>query len=36
VVEKPFEVIKEIYLNRGYKRGTKKTHNEDLADPDAK
>jgi hypothetical protein len=32
VVDRPVEIIKEIYHQ--YKRGTKKTHNPDLADPD--
>jgi len=31
IVEKPIEKIKEIYHE--YKRGTKKSHNPDLADP---
>jgi hypothetical protein len=31
VVEKPIEKVKEIYQE--YKRGTKKSHNPDLADP---
>jgi hypothetical protein len=34
IVEKPVEVIKEIYHQ--YKRGTKSTHNPDLADPNIK
>jgi len=34
IVEKPVTVIKEIYHQ--YKRGTKKTHNPDTADPDIK
>jgi hypothetical protein len=31
VLEKPVNVIKEIYHE--YKRGTKRSHNPDLADP---
>ena len=34
VIEKPVQVIKEIYHQ--YKRGTKKLHNPDLADPNLK
>ena len=34
IVEKPVTVIKEIYHQ--YKRGTKKTHNPDIADPNVK
>lgn len=34
IVEKPVTVIKEIYHQ--YKRGTKKTHNPDSADPNIK
>lgn len=34
IVEKPVEIIKNIYTN--YKRGTKKLHNPDLADPNLK
>lgn len=34
VIEKPIEVAKEIYYE--YKRGTKKQHNPELADPNIK
>jgi len=34
IVEKPVQIIKNIYTN--YKRGTKKVHNPDLADPNLK
>lgn len=34
IVEKPVTVIKEIFHQ--YKRGTKKTHNPDVADPNVK
>jgi len=32
IIKKPIKVIGDIYQNL-YKRGTKKTHNPDLADP---
>jgi cell division protein FtsL/phage shock protein PspC (stress-responsive transcriptional regulator) len=34
IVEKPIKIIERIYSN--YKRGTKKAHNPDLADPNLK
>ena len=34
IIEKPVEIIKNIYTD--YKRGTKKVHNPDLADPNLK
>lgn len=34
IVEKPVEILKEVYHQ--YKRGTKKTHNPDIADPNIK
>lgn len=34
IIEKPITVVKEIYHQ--YKRGTKKTHNPDIADPNVK
>ena len=34
IIEKPVEIIKNIYTT--YKRGTKKKHNPDLADPNLK
>ncbi len=34
IIEKPVEIVKDIYHQ--YKRGTKKPHNSDLADPSIK
>jgi cell division protein FtsL len=34
IIEKPIKIIERIYSN--YKRGTKKVHNPDLADPNLK
>jgi hypothetical protein len=34
IIEKPVEITKNIYSS--FKRGTRKNHNPDLADPDAK
>ena len=34
IIEKPVTVFKEVYHQ--YKRGTKKSHNPDIADPDVK
>jgi cell division protein FtsL len=34
IIEKPIKIIERIYSN--YKRGTKKAHNPDLADPNLK
>jgi phage shock protein PspC (stress-responsive transcriptional regulator) len=31
IIEKPIEILRNVYTN--YKRGTKKVHNPDLADP---
>jgi len=36
IVEHPINVVKEIYKERGYKRGTKINHNPENADPHTK